>query len=115
MQNDILWFWPNSDPQYKDILVKKNPPYIPELDDPSYTKLISNRDLPYGYGEPDCHFLLICILFDLGQSSYRGIMKEAITNVVELCSFSHFPFLFPPKENRIIDFKLRKFYLTKRS
>ncbi|XP_023531366.1 protochlorophyllide-dependent translocon component 52, chloroplastic [Cucurbita pepo subsp. pepo] len=49
VQNDILWFWPNSDPQYKDILVKKNPPYIPELDDPSYTKLISNRDLPYGY------------------------------------------------------------------
>lgn len=49
VQNDMLWFWPNSDPQYKDILVKKKPPYIPELDDPSFTKLISNRDLPYGY------------------------------------------------------------------
>ncbi|XP_022147615.1 protochlorophyllide-dependent translocon component 52, chloroplastic-like [Momordica charantia] len=49
VQNDILWFWPNSDPQYKDILVKKKPPYIPELDDPSYTKSMCNRDLPYGY------------------------------------------------------------------
>ncbi|TYK09955.1 protochlorophyllide-dependent translocon component 52 [Cucumis melo var. makuwa] len=48
VQNDVLWFWPNSDPQYKDIMVKKKPPYIPELDDPSFTKLISNRDLPYG-------------------------------------------------------------------
>ncbi|KGN66705.2 protochlorophyllide-dependent translocon component 52, chloroplastic [Cucumis sativus] len=49
VQNDVLWFWPNSDPQYKDIMEKKKPPYIPELDDPSFTKLISNRDLPYGY------------------------------------------------------------------
>ncbi|TYK09954.1 Ty3/gypsy retrotransposon protein [Cucumis melo var. makuwa] len=49
VQNDILWFWPNSDPQYKDIMAKKTPPFIPELDDPSYTKLIISRDLPYGY------------------------------------------------------------------
>ena len=50
VQNDILWFWPNSDPQYKDIMAKKTPPYIPEIDDPSYAKLIISRDLPYGYG-----------------------------------------------------------------
>ncbi|KGN66373.1 protochlorophyllide-dependent translocon component 52, chloroplastic [Cucumis sativus] len=49
VQNDILWFWPNSDPQYKDIMAKKTPPYIPEIDDPSYAKLIISRDLPYGY------------------------------------------------------------------
>ncbi|KAA0055708.1 protochlorophyllide-dependent translocon component 52 [Cucumis melo var. makuwa] len=49
VQNDILWFWPNNDPQYKDIMAKKTPPFIPELDDPSYTKLIISRDLPYGY------------------------------------------------------------------
>ncbi|XVF47505.1 hypothetical protein PTKIN_Ptkin03bG0114100 [Pterospermum kingtungense] len=49
VQHDILWFWPNADPQYKDIIMKKKPPYIPELDDPSFTKLIGNRDIPYGY------------------------------------------------------------------
>jgi len=49
VQNDILWFWPNSDPQYKDIITRKRPPHIPELDDPSFTKLMGNRDIPYGY------------------------------------------------------------------
>ncbi|XP_052201247.1 protochlorophyllide-dependent translocon component 52, chloroplastic-like [Diospyros lotus] len=48
-QNGIVWFWPNADPQYKDILDRKKPPYIPELDDPSYTKMMGNRDMPYGY------------------------------------------------------------------
>ncbi|KAE8673634.1 Protochlorophyllide-dependent translocon component 52 [Hibiscus syriacus] len=49
VQHDIVWVWPNADPQYKDIITKKKPPYIPVLDDPSYTKLMGNRDIPYGY------------------------------------------------------------------
>ncbi|XP_038724421.1 protochlorophyllide-dependent translocon component 52, chloroplastic-like [Tripterygium wilfordii] len=49
VQNEILWFWPNSDPQYNDIISKKKPPYIAELDDPSYTKLMMNREFPFGY------------------------------------------------------------------
>ncbi|CAA7395366.1 unnamed protein product [Spirodela intermedia] len=48
-QNKILWFWPNSDPQFKDILTQKRPPYVPELDDPSYSCTMGMRDLPYGY------------------------------------------------------------------
>ncbi|XP_074294153.1 protochlorophyllide-dependent translocon component 52, chloroplastic-like [Silene latifolia] len=49
VQHDILWFWPNSDPKYRDILTKKQPPYIPELEDPNYTRSMGVRDLPYGY------------------------------------------------------------------
>ncbi|XP_021771928.1 protochlorophyllide-dependent translocon component 52, chloroplastic-like [Chenopodium quinoa] len=49
VQNDILWFWPNSEPQYKNILTKKQPPYIAELDDPSYAKSMGTRDISYGY------------------------------------------------------------------
>ncbi|KAI6670850.1 hypothetical protein NL676_005735 [Syzygium grande] len=49
VHHDIVWFWPNSDPQYKDIIMKKKPPYIPELDDPSYSKLMGNREIPCGY------------------------------------------------------------------
>ncbi|XP_076883887.1 protochlorophyllide-dependent translocon component 52, chloroplastic-like [Bidens hawaiensis] len=49
VQNGIVWFWPSTDPQYKDILTKKKPPYIPELDDPSFTFQMYNRDIPYGY------------------------------------------------------------------
>ncbi|KAI3798288.1 hypothetical protein L1987_33559 [Smallanthus sonchifolius] len=49
VQNGIVWFWPSTDPQYKDILTKKKPPYIPELDDPSFTFQMFNRDIPYGY------------------------------------------------------------------
>lgn len=48
VQNGIVWFWPNSDPQYKDIFSKKKPHYIPELDDPSYTNLMMSRDISYG-------------------------------------------------------------------
>ena len=29
--------------------MKKKPPYIPELDDPSYTKSMGSRDFPFGY------------------------------------------------------------------
>ncbi|KAL2470023.1 Protochlorophyllide-dependent translocon component 52 [Abeliophyllum distichum] len=49
VQNSILWFWANSDPQYKDILLKKKPPYIPQLDDPSFTNTMLCRDIPCGY------------------------------------------------------------------
>ncbi|KAG6679542.1 protochlorophyllide-dependent translocon component 52, chloroplastic-like isoform X2 [Carya illinoinensis] len=49
VQNDIVWFWPNTDPQYKDIIMERKPPYISEIDDPSYTKLMGNREIPYGY------------------------------------------------------------------
>ncbi|XP_024032004.1 protochlorophyllide-dependent translocon component 52, chloroplastic [Morus notabilis] len=49
VQNGILWFWPNTDPQYKDILSEKKPAYIPELNDPSYSKSMGNREFPFGY------------------------------------------------------------------
>ncbi|PIA53939.1 hypothetical protein AQUCO_00900482v1, partial [Aquilegia coerulea] len=49
VQNKILWFWPRSKTQYKDIATKEKPPYVPELDDPSYTSVMTSRDIPYGY------------------------------------------------------------------
>ncbi|CAN1229907.1 Protochlorophyllide-dependent translocon component 52, chloroplastic [Linum grandiflorum] len=49
VQYGIVWFWPNSDPQYKDIFEKKKPPFVSELDDPSFTVVLGARDLPYGY------------------------------------------------------------------
>ncbi|XP_057956452.1 protochlorophyllide-dependent translocon component 52, chloroplastic [Malania oleifera] len=71
VQNDIVWFWPNSDPQYENIFMKKKPPYIPELDDPSYTKLMGNREIPYGYE------VLIENLMDPAHVPYAhyGIMR----------------------------------------
>ncbi|CAN1333466.1 Protochlorophyllide-dependent translocon component 52, chloroplastic [Linum perenne] len=49
VQNGILWVWPNSDPKYSDVLSVQKPPYISELDDPSFTKPMANRDFPFGY------------------------------------------------------------------
>ncbi|KAL8246497.1 hypothetical protein R6Q59_007713 [Mikania micrantha] len=71
VQNGILWFWPSTDPQYKDILTKKKPPYIPELDDPSFTFQMFNRDIPYGYE------ILIENLMDPAHVPYAhyGIMR----------------------------------------
>lgn len=49
LHQGVVWFWPSTDPQYKDVITKKKPPSIPELDDPSFTILMGNRDIPYGY------------------------------------------------------------------
>ncbi|KAI7742845.1 hypothetical protein M8C21_010658, partial [Ambrosia artemisiifolia] len=49
VQNEIVWFWPNNNPKHKDVITKKKPPYIPELDDPSFSFHMFNRDIPYGY------------------------------------------------------------------
>ncbi|KAK4850326.1 hypothetical protein QYF36_005713 [Acer negundo] len=48
VQHDMVWFWPNTNPEYKDIITKKKPPFIPQLDDPSFSKVWINRDIPYG-------------------------------------------------------------------
>ncbi|XP_008451032.1 protochlorophyllide-dependent translocon component 52, chloroplastic-like [Cucumis melo] len=64
MQNGIVWFWPNLDPKFKDIIMEKKPPFIPELDDPSYVKLEGNRDMAYGYE------VLIENLMDLAHLPY---------------------------------------------
>ncbi|GLJ46453.1 hypothetical protein SUGI_0979090 [Cryptomeria japonica] len=48
-QQGIIWFWPNTDPQFKDIAVEKRPPFIPGLSDPSFPCTLSMRDIPYGY------------------------------------------------------------------
>ncbi|CAH9136057.1 unnamed protein product [Cuscuta epithymum] len=71
VQNGILWFWPNVDPLYKDIFMKKKPPYIPEIDDPSYTKSMIAREIPYGYE------VLIENLMDPAHVHYAhyGIMR----------------------------------------
>ncbi|KAL8170942.1 hypothetical protein V2J09_022746 [Rumex salicifolius] len=49
VQNGIVWFWPNSNPLYKNILAEKTPPYFSELDDPSFTHTMATREIPYGY------------------------------------------------------------------
>ncbi|OVA19583.1 Pheophorbide a oxygenase [Macleaya cordata] len=70
-KNKIVWFWPNTNPQYKDIAAKEKPPYIPELDDPSFTSLMGNREIPYGYE------VLIENLMDPAHVPYAhyGIMR----------------------------------------
>ncbi|MFS8008119.1 hypothetical protein Hanom_Chr14g01268981 [Helianthus anomalus] len=65
MQNGIVWFWPNTDLQYKDILTEKKPPYIPELEDPSYIgTTFFTRDIPYGYEhERNSNPFILCLEF----------------------------------------------------
>ncbi|KAJ6340857.1 hypothetical protein OIU78_009102 [Salix suchowensis] len=71
LHHDIVWFWPNTDPQYKDIILKKQPPFIPELEDPSYTRTMGNRDIAYGYD------VLVENLMDPAHVPYAhyGIMR----------------------------------------
>uniref|UniRef100_A0A1J3EHC3 Protochlorophyllide-dependent translocon component 52, chloroplastic n=1 Tax=Noccaea caerulescens TaxID=107243 RepID=A0A1J3EHC3_NOCCA len=73
VQHEIIWFWPNSDPKFKNIVETKKPPFIPELEDPSFTKLMANRDIPYGYD------VLMENLMDPAHVPYAhyGLMRNA--------------------------------------
>ncbi|KAK9062564.1 hypothetical protein SSX86_019751 [Deinandra increscens subsp. villosa] len=89
VQNGIVWFWPNTDPKHKDILAKKKPPYVPELDDPSFSFQMFNRDIPYGYevdregGSP-----LDVNLHDLDNNGFTTIQQpDRIWNFVSPCLF----------------------------
>uniref|UniRef100_A0A0E0KKF2 Rieske domain-containing protein n=1 Tax=Oryza punctata TaxID=4537 RepID=A0A0E0KKF2_ORYPU len=72
VQNNILWFYPRSEPEYKDILQRKRPPYIPQIDDPSFVTVYGIRDLPYGYD------VLVENLMDPAHVPYahKGLMLE---------------------------------------
>lgn len=48
-QEGIIWFWPDSRPESKNIAETKLPPSIPALADPAFYDELSSRDLPYGY------------------------------------------------------------------
>lgn len=75
VQNKVLWFWPNADPKYKDIFSREKPPYIPEIDDPSFVGTMITRDIPYGYE------VLIENLMDPSHVAYAhyGIMRTPPT------------------------------------
>ncbi|CAM0877045.1 unnamed protein product [Alopecurus aequalis] len=49
VQNNILWFYPRADAEHRDVLQRKRPPFIPEMDDPSFATVYGVRDLSYGY------------------------------------------------------------------
>ncbi|XP_071679432.1 protochlorophyllide-dependent translocon component 52, chloroplastic [Lolium perenne] len=49
VQNNILWFYPRADAEHRDVLQRKRPPFIPEIDDPSFATMFTIRDLSYGY------------------------------------------------------------------
>ncbi|KAI3794834.1 hypothetical protein L1987_37474 [Smallanthus sonchifolius] len=79
VQNGIVWFWPSTDPQYKDILTKKKPPYIPELDDPSFTFQMFNRDIPYG---------LTCVSFTVKRDREGGRPLEINIHKIDKNGFT---------------------------
>nr|CAB3497788.1 unnamed protein product [Digitaria exilis] len=48
VQNKILRFYPRAEAEYRDVLQRKRPPYIKEIDDPSFVTAFGIRDLFYG-------------------------------------------------------------------
>ncbi|WVZ60951.1 hypothetical protein U9M48_010902 [Paspalum notatum var. saurae] len=71
VQNNILWFYPRAEPEYKDVLQRKRPPLVPEIDDPEFVTVYGMRDLPYGYD------ILVENLMDPAHVPYahKGIMR----------------------------------------
>ncbi|CAL4944972.1 unnamed protein product [Urochloa decumbens] len=69
VQNNILWFYPRAEPEYRDVLRRKRPPLIPEIDD--LVTVYGIRDLPYGYD------ILVENLFDPAHVPYahKGILR----------------------------------------
>ncbi|TVU44509.1 hypothetical protein EJB05_03953, partial [Eragrostis curvula] len=54
VQNRILWFYPRAEPEYRDVLQRKRPPFIPEIDDPEFVASYATRDLFYGHSWKHC-------------------------------------------------------------
>nr|CAB3497792.1 unnamed protein product [Digitaria exilis] len=48
VQNGVLWFYPRTEPEYKDVLRRKRPPYFAEIDDQSCHTVFGVRDFHYG-------------------------------------------------------------------
>ncbi|XP_062212753.1 protochlorophyllide-dependent translocon component 52, chloroplastic-like [Phragmites australis] len=71
VQNNILWFYPRAEAEYKDVLQRKRPPYIAEIDDPEFVTVYGIRDLFYGYD------VLVENLMDPAHVPYahKGIMR----------------------------------------
>ncbi|EMS59512.1 Pheophorbide a oxygenase, chloroplastic [Triticum urartu] len=74
VQNNILWFYPRADEEHQDILQRKRPPFIPEIDDPSFVTVYGVRDPPYGYD------VLVENLMDPAHVPYahKGLMGKEV-------------------------------------
>ena len=48
VQNNILWFYPRTEAEHRDVLRRKRPPYFAEIDDPSYFTTFGMRDVSVG-------------------------------------------------------------------
>ncbi|KAI5072485.1 hypothetical protein GOP47_0012591 [Adiantum capillus-veneris] len=48
-QDGLLWFWPDTRPEFKNIAARKSPPAIPVLTDPAFKDKLYSMNLPYGY------------------------------------------------------------------
>ncbi|KAM0827211.1 hypothetical protein ACQ4PT_068352 [Festuca glaucescens] len=76
VQNNILWFYPRADAEHRDVLERKQPPFIPEIDDPSFVTVYGIRDLSYGYD------VLVENLMDPAHAPYahKGLMGKLPKN-----------------------------------
>ncbi|RVW48757.1 Protochlorophyllide-dependent translocon component 52, chloroplastic [Vitis vinifera] len=118
---ELSWFWPNTDPQFKDIIMKKRPPYIPELDDLSYTKSMGARDFPFGVVAcQEQIYSTLCVLYLFGFLAYQsnesvssGLTKEEPSSHVSPKSALLFLICVPvsPGNSRLIWTSPRNFGL----
>eukprot|EP00250_Pteridium_aquilinum_P027619 c3532_g1_i1 orf=293-1771(-) len=49
VKEGILWFWPDTRPEFQSIVNTNPPPSIPALADPSFYDELASRDMNYGY------------------------------------------------------------------
>ncbi|WVZ61030.1 hypothetical protein U9M48_010967 [Paspalum notatum var. saurae] len=68
VQNDILWFYPRTEPEFADVLQRKRPPFFAEMDDPAFFTVFGMRDFPYGLASSFFHARCSCV-YDLDASS----------------------------------------------
>ncbi|CAL4944971.1 unnamed protein product [Urochloa decumbens] len=78
VQNNILWFYPRAEPEYRDVLQRKRPPYVPEIDDPGFVTVYGIRDLPYGGNLTSVRLRhiamsLFCSISELSDSGFLSV------------------------------------------
>ncbi|KXG37317.2 hypothetical protein SORBI_3001G048600 [Sorghum bicolor] len=70
VQNNILWFYPRTEAEHRDVLRRKRPPYFAEIDDPSYFTTFGMRDVSVGYD------VAVDNIFDIAHVPYahKGLL-----------------------------------------
>lgn len=82
-KDGLLWFWPDTRPEFQNIAARKPPPSIPALTDPAFKEKLHSMNLPYSYKKMIENLLEPAYLpfaHDEPQEDFLGDFEKRLTS-----------------------------------